>query len=69
MVTHAILNGVVIGHWDEAGAWRPKPKAAPYWPRPDRKRQQRLAVDRLGGKPRPLRNSDLPVFVPLASLT
>lgn len=52
-----LLNGVVIGHWDEEGRWHRKPNAAPYSPRMWRKFQQRLAGGPRGDT-RPLRNMD-----------
>ena len=50
-----LLNGVVIGHWDEEGRWHRKPNAAPYSPRTWAKRQRKLAIP-LVGQIRPLRN-------------
>lgn len=52
-----LLNGVVIGHWDEEGRWHRKPNAAPYSPRILAKRQRKLAIP-LVGQIRPLRNMD-----------
>jgi hypothetical protein len=53
-----LLNGVPIGHWDCHGRWVPLYGAAPYFPRPAMKRQQKLAVDAGVFRPRPLRNLD-----------
>ena len=52
-----LLNGVVIGHWDEEGRWHRKPNAAPYSPRTWAKRQRTLAIP-LVDQIRPLRNMD-----------
>lgn len=53
-----LLNGVPIGRWDEAGRWVRYPKAAPYFPRPEMKRQQKLSLDWGSANPRPMRNLD-----------
>ena len=52
-----LLNGVVIGHWDEQGRWVRKHKACPYSPREWKKFQQRV-VGGPRGDTRPLRNMD-----------
>lgn len=53
-----LLNGVPIGHWDEQGRWVRQCGAAPYFPRPAMKRQQKLSLDWGSAKPRPMRNLD-----------